>query len=132
MHSSDRSCRYSIQDIFFWRLAGPVAPTGKAIVHWIGCINAIKTLIQPISHGGLKMPCIKKIVQTSQIMWVKRLTNPINAKWKQLSWFLLNTEPPYIFKKRLYYAIENKPATEYYQDLLRNWYDRISFEPARL
>ena len=25
-----------IQDIFFWRLAGPVAPTGKAIVHWIG------------------------------------------------------------------------------------------------
>ena len=21
---------------FFWRLAGPVAPTGKAIVHWIG------------------------------------------------------------------------------------------------
>ena len=31
-----------IQDVFFWRLAGPVAPTGKAIVHWIGCINAIK------------------------------------------------------------------------------------------
>ena len=23
-------------------MAGPVAPTGKAIVHWIGCINAIK------------------------------------------------------------------------------------------
>ena len=30
------SCRYYIQDVFFWRLAGPVAPTGKAIVHWIG------------------------------------------------------------------------------------------------
>ena len=28
--------------VFFWRLAGSVAPTGKAIVHWIGCINAIK------------------------------------------------------------------------------------------
>ena len=42
MHSPDRSCRYYIQDVFFWRLAGPVAPTGKAIVHWIGCINAIK------------------------------------------------------------------------------------------
>ena len=26
----------------FCRLAGLVAPTGKAIVHWIGCINAIK------------------------------------------------------------------------------------------
>ena len=35
----------SIQDVFFWRLAGPVAPTGKAIVHWIGCINAIKYIL---------------------------------------------------------------------------------------
>ena len=42
MRSPDRSCRYYIQDVFFWHLAGPVAPTGKAIVHWIGCINAIK------------------------------------------------------------------------------------------
>ena len=42
MHSPDRSCRYDVQDVFFWRLAGPVMPTGKAIVHWIGCINAIK------------------------------------------------------------------------------------------
>ena len=25
-----------------------------------------------------------------------------------------------------------KPATEYYQDLLRNWYDLTSFEPANL
>ena len=93
---------------------------------------AKNTLIQPISRGGLKMPCIKKIVQTSQIMWVKRLTNPINAKCQQLSWFLLNIEPQFIFKKRLYCAIEKKPATKYYQDLLRNWYDLISFEPARL
>ena len=44
MHTTDRSCRYYIQDVFFWRLAGPVAPTGKAIVHWIGCINAINIL----------------------------------------------------------------------------------------
>ena len=40
----DRSCRYFIQNDFFCRLAGPVAPTGKAIVHWIGCINAIKNI----------------------------------------------------------------------------------------
>ena len=36
MHSPDGSCRYYIQDVFFWRLAGPVVSTGKAIVHWIG------------------------------------------------------------------------------------------------
>ena len=34
------------QDVFFWRLAGRSAPTGLAIVHWIGCINAIK-----MGHG---------------------------------------------------------------------------------
>ena len=33
------------QDVFFWRLAGRSAPTGLAIVHWIGCINAIKSAI---------------------------------------------------------------------------------------
>ena len=37
---------YIIQDVFFWRLAGPVTPTGKAIVHWIGCINAVKLVFQ--------------------------------------------------------------------------------------
>ena len=93
---------------------------------------AKKIILQPISRGGLKMPCITKIVQTSQIMWVKRLTDSINAKWKQLSWFLLSTEPHYLFKKQLYCEIKNKPATEYYQHLLSKWYDLISFEPASL
>ena len=57
----DRSCRYFIQNDFFCRLAGPVAPTGKAIVHWIGCINAIKTnnskrdtLVKGLVCGGIK------------------------------------------------------------------------------
>ena len=31
-----------IRDDFFCHLAGRSAPTGLAIVHWIGCINAIK------------------------------------------------------------------------------------------
>ena len=30
------------KDDFFCRLAGRSVPTGLAIVHWIGCINAIK------------------------------------------------------------------------------------------
>ena len=47
----DRSCRYFIQNDFFCRLAGPVAPTGKAIVHWIGCINAIKLSVSPGSDS---------------------------------------------------------------------------------
>ena len=30
------------QDNFFCRLAGRSVPSGLAIVHWVGCINAIK------------------------------------------------------------------------------------------
>ena len=30
------------QDVFFWHLTGRSVPTGLAIVHWIGCIDAIK------------------------------------------------------------------------------------------
>ena len=30
------------QDEFFFCLVGRSAPTGLAIVYWIGCINAIK------------------------------------------------------------------------------------------
>ena len=42
MHSTGTGQPVETQDVFFWRLAGRSAPTGLAIVHWIGCINAIK------------------------------------------------------------------------------------------
>ena len=41
------------QDVFFWRLAGRSAPTGLAIVHWIGSINAIKYYIDSLHLYGL-------------------------------------------------------------------------------
>ena len=42
VHSTGPACPVETQDVFFRRLAGRSAPTGLAIVHWIGCINAIK------------------------------------------------------------------------------------------
>ena len=44
MHTTDRSCRYYIQDVFFWRLAGPVAPTGKAI-EWSTRFASVEALL---------------------------------------------------------------------------------------
>ena len=41
VHSTGTGQPVETQDVFFWRLAGRFAPTGLAIVHWIGC-NAIK------------------------------------------------------------------------------------------
>ena len=46
MHTHDQSCRWITQDGFFCHLAGLVASTGIAIVHWVGCINSIKTIFQ--------------------------------------------------------------------------------------
>ena len=50
MHSTGTGQPVETQDVFFWRLAGQSAPTGLAIVHWIGCINAIKLKIQNGRH----------------------------------------------------------------------------------
>ena len=42
-----------IPNDFFCRLAGRSAPTGKAIVHWIGCINAIKLQVKKSIVTGI-------------------------------------------------------------------------------
>ena len=36
VHSTGTGQPVETQDVFFWRLAGRSAPTGLAIVHWIG------------------------------------------------------------------------------------------------
>ena len=53
MHSTGTGQPVETQDVFFWRLAGRSAPTGLAIVHWIGCINAIKLLLRH-THSQLR------------------------------------------------------------------------------
>ena len=42
VHSTRPARPVDTQDGFFYRLAGQSAPTGLAIVHWIGGINAVK------------------------------------------------------------------------------------------
>ena len=51
MHSTGTGQPVETQDVFFWRLAGRSAPTGLAIVHWIGCINAIKVVVSVVSSS---------------------------------------------------------------------------------
>ena len=47
------------------------------------------TLIQPMYLGGLKMVSVSDVFKTTKIMWIIRLTNSINAKWKTLSYYLM-------------------------------------------
>ena len=73
MRSPDRSCRYYIQDVFFWCLAGPVAPTGKAVVHWNGCINAIKWFL----HLEVFQPICCRWHQPQMDLFATRLNNKL-------------------------------------------------------
>ena len=59
-------------------------------------------LIQPIEFGGLKMVTAKNVLDTSKIMWIKRLSNNIDDKWKILAKNLMGLNIKNIFKKRKY------------------------------
>ena len=58
VHSTRTSQPVETQDVFFWRLAGRSAPTGLAIVHWIGCINTIKHKFEEIINFYPVFSCI--------------------------------------------------------------------------
>ena len=50
---------------------------------------AKNTIIQTTHLGGLKMLSAWEVFKTAKIMWIKRFTNSVKAKWKSISHFLL-------------------------------------------
>ena len=50
------------------------------------------TIINDFHEGGLKMPDIYSIHISQKVIWLKRLTNDNNKKWKALPWALLGIE----------------------------------------
>ena len=64
-------------------------------------------LIQPVEFGGLKMVTAKNILDTSKIMWIKRLSNNIDAKRKILAKNLMGLDIKNILKKQMYSAIKS-------------------------
>ena len=68
------------------------------------------------------MICIKTMIKSIKITWVKRLLNEINSKWKKLSWFLLGLDKERLFS-RLNPCIINMPKVKFYNQILSIWYD---------
>ena len=79
-------------------------------------------LIQPIEFGGIKMVTAKNILDTSKIMWIKRLSNNIDAAWKILAKNLMGLDIKNIFKKQMYAAIKSNIKTPFYQGMLKTWF----------
>ena len=88
-----------------------------------------QTLLQSYDMGGPKMLSITDMVKTAKIMWVKRFSNEINAKWKVLSENLMGLNREQLFYKSMFKYIKLKPQTAFYSDLLSIWFHFVTVEP---
>ena len=85
------------------------------------------TIISDIEEGGLRMPHFPTIVQTSKIMWVKKLLSAEYGQWKELAFKLANVttfdlccknDAKYMYTPFLFY-----------KQMLNSWYNFHSAEP---
>ena len=92
---------------------------------WSGKPPRIKksTIISGYGEGGLKMPDIYSIHASQKIMWIKRLTDNNNRKWKKLEQLLLGIDIN-LFSFKLPENMYKQPArTQYHRQLLECWFD---------
>ena len=90
---------------------------------------AKNVLHQPINKGGLKMINIDFMIRSIKIMWIKRLNNPCEAKWKHVSWNLLEIQKNQLFTKIGFRNIA-KNQIPFYKQVLETWFDFVSVEPT--
>ena len=89
---------------------------------------AKSTLIQLPEAGGLKMPSVKHIVNSVKILWVKRLYNNCEAKWKILTEFLMGIDRKHLLQEHFFESVKPKIVTKFYSNLLSVWYDFIKID----
>ena len=87
------------------------------------------TVIQNTGKGGINMISITEMIKAIKIMWIKRLNNHIDAKWKILSWFFLPIEKNVLFSKLGYQNIRNKCVVPYYDQVIKIWFDFVCVSP---
>ena len=78
MHSTGTGQPVETQDVFFWRLAGRSVPTGLAIVHWIGCINAIKCNKFYCNLTFYKLNTYLILTSACLVLWSKNVSTDKN------------------------------------------------------
>jgi hypothetical protein len=88
----------------------------------------INTIISNINQGGIKMSHFKTIIKSQKIMWVKRLLDDNNCKWKTVAWKLLGI-PERILLSKYSMQFLNDDITPFYKHVLTYWYELISVTP---
>ena len=100
---------------------------------WNGKVHKVKkkTFIAPIEHGGLGMLYINSCNYAAKGSWIRRLLNPENSKWKNLTWMML-----YIDKNKLINSncLEHNINSKipFHTQMLKAWAQINSFEPKSL
>ena len=92
---------------------------------WSGKPPRIKksTIISGYGAGGLKMPDIYSIHASQKIMWVKRLTDNNDRKWKKLEQLLLGIDINLFSFKLPENMYKQSAQTQYHRQLLQCWFD---------
>lgn len=82
--------------------------------------NKIKknVIIQNIEHGGIKVPSFAGMVEANRIMWIKRLLNNADGKWKSI---LSELVKPY----SLFHIVENNLCDVYISSIAISFYKQI-------
>ena len=69
------------------------------------------------------MVSVKCLVETVKVMFVKRLCNGVDAKWKVLAQELMGIHLNNICERRLLQSIKQNIKTDFYKtDLLTTWF----------
>ena len=97
---------------------------------WSGKPSKIKkeTIIADYPDGGLKMVDLRSVIASSKIMWIKRLFDEREIKWKKLIQLMLGKTE---FELQCKMNIENKVTAfnSFYEQVLFHWYSFHSKEP---
>jgi len=88
------------------------------------------TIIANIHQGGLKMPLFSEVVRSAKIMWIKRILDVRESKWKILAYKLMSaTEFDLYCKNDIKYI---KPKSPFYKQVLEAWYRFHSVSPVNV
>ena len=78
------------------------------------------------------MASVVEVLKTAQIMWIKELINPINAKWKVLAFYLMGISKEQLFGKLKFSFLLTFPRNIFHFGILSNWLDFINVKPTNL
>jgi len=88
------------------------------------------TIIAPIDAGGMNMINFPSMVASSKIMWIKRLLDNCNPKWKNLALYLCGLSETDLTSKLSIDYIDPK-CGDFYTQILKYWFTFYSVEPVK-